>query len=191
MRCFSCHRLSLKSLCHECQVGLFLPTIKKRFVGSLEVVSFYRYSTIEPLLLQKHKPNGYRIFNNLAEITMQPFIKNFLLADPTQVSIIGIDERVESGYSHVACLTHKMKTENSIVLPASLLSQNRVKYAGKTLQYRLDNPRDFLYRGPSNIDVILVDDIVTTGSTLHEAKSLLTQYGINTLFALTLADARE
>lgn len=191
MRCFSCHKLSLKPLCNECQRGLFLPTIKKRFVGSLEVVSFYSYSTIESLLLQKHKPEGHRIFNYLAETTMQPFIKNFLLVDSNTVSIIGVDERVDSGYSHVACLTHKMKTKNSIILHASLLSQNRVKYAGKTLQYRLDNPRDFFYKGPSNIDAILVDDIVTTGSTLQEAKSLLSKQGVNTLFALTLADAKE
>jgi len=42
----------------------------------------------------------------------------------------------------------------------------------------------------SNIEVILVDDIVTTGLTLQEAETILNKNGIVVLFALTLADAK-
>lgn len=84
-----------------------------------------------------------------------------------------------------------MKTKSSKILHASLLAQNSVTYAGKTLAYRLSNPRDFHYSGPNDIDAILVDDIITTGVTLQEAQKSLTQHGVNVLFALTLADAKE
>ena len=191
MRCFSCYRLSLKALCSECRERYFTPVVKKRKVGTLEVISFFPYSAVEPLLLHKHKPEGYRIFGELAEITVKPFIRSFVHHDPETLSIIGIDERVKNGYSHVACMTGKMKTVYSKPLHASLLSQNRVNYAGKTLQYRLNNPRNFSYSGPEGMDAILVDDIVTTGITLQEAQKTLSEHSVNVLFALTLADARE
>jgi len=191
MRCFSCQKISIKILCDKCASELFTPTIKIRHIGTLDIVSFYRYSTIESLLISKHKPEGFRIFRYLSSITMQPFIDRFLREDSLVVYIIGVDEKIKNGYSHVACLTHKMKKDRSKVLHASLLSQNSISYAGKTLQYRLDNSRDFIYNGPSGIDVILVDDIVTTGITLQEAEQTLKKYGVNILFALTIADARE
>jgi len=191
MRCFSCHSWSLKSICKECQARLFEPAIRRRKVGTLEVISFYPYSAIESLLLHKHKPEGHRIYRDLARITLKPFIQKYTEADPNQVSIIGVDERIKKGYSHVACMTHTMKTDRSKPLHSVLLSANSITYAGKTLQYRLDHPRDFRYSGPSQIDAILVDDIVTTGITLQEAQNKLIEHGVNVLFALTLADARE
>ena len=191
MRCYSCNNISIKILCKECRYKLFAPTIKIRHIGTLDVVSFYRYSTIESLLLSKHKPEGFRIFRYLAEITMRPFMDNFIKQSDSSVHIIGVDERVKNGYSHVACITEKMKRDRAMVLHSSLISQNSTSYAGKSLQYRLDNPRDFLYTGKKDIDAILVDDIITTGITLQEAEHTLRKSRVNVLFALTLADARE
>ena len=81
--------------------------------------------------------------------------------------------------------------KHSIPQHASLMAQNRVNYSGKSLQYRLEHPRDFVYTGKSGIDVILVDDIITTGITLQEAQKVLMENGVNVLFALTLADVEE
>ena len=159
-----------------------------RKIGTLDVISFYKYSMLESLLLTKHKPEGYRIYKSLAGMTMKPFIKEFVESDDRDVYVVGVDEYVKSGYSHVALLTRAMKTKHSIPLHASLMARNRVNYSGKDLQFRLNNPRDFVYKGESNIDVILVDDIITTGITLQEAQKVLTQSGVNVLFALTLAD---
>jgi competence protein ComFC len=102
--------------------------------------------------------------------------------------VVGVDEDVKSGYSHVALLTHEMSYKGVKVLHGKLMAQNSVNYSGKKLQYRLENPREFLYSGKSNIEVILVDDIVTTGTTLKEAKQVLEKSGVQVLFALTLAD---
>jgi competence protein ComFC len=162
-----------------------------RKVGTLDVISFYKYSSLEALLHTKHKAEGYRIYKTLAKMTMKPFIEEFTEADDRMVYIIGIDEYVKSGYSHVALLTRAMKTKHSKPLHGALLAQNRVNYAGKSLQFRLENPRDFHYTGKAGIDVILVDDIITTGITLQEAQSVLLSYGVNVLFALTLADVQE
>ena len=191
MRCFSCAKLSFKIICKICEEQLFVPTVGTRTVGTLDVISFFKYSTLESLLHTKHKPEGYRIYKALSKMTMKPFIEEFVESDDRDVYIVGIDEYVKSGYSHVALLTRAMKTNYSIPQHGALMARNRVNYSGKTLQYRLEHPRDFVYTGKSGIDVILIDDIITTGITLQEAQKVLTAHDVNVLFALTLADVEE
>ena len=191
MRCYSCSKISFSIVCKKCKEQLFGTTIGTRTIGTLDVISFYKYSALESLLLTKHKPEGYRIYKALAKMTMKPFIKEFIEADDRVVYIVGVDEYVKSGYAHVALLTRSMKTKHSIPLHSALMARNRVNYSGKDLQFRLANPRDFVYTGKPNIDVILVDDIITTGITLQEAQKVLIQSGVNVLFALTLADVEE
>ena len=170
MRCFSCSKISLKIICNTCAEQLFVPSVTTRKVGTLDVISFFKYSTLETLLHSKHKPEGYRIYKALANMTMKPFIQEFISNDSRDVYIVGIDEYVKNGYAHVALLTRAMKTKSSIPQHGVLLAQNRVNYSGKSLQFRLENPREFYYKGKSNVDVILVDDIITTGITLQEAQ---------------------
>jgi len=170
---------------------LFAPTVSTRKIGTLDVISFFKYSSIETLLHSKHKPEGYRIYRALADMTMRPFIEEFIESDDRDVYIVGIDEYVKSGYAHVALLTRAMRTKYSFPQHSSLMARNRMNYSGKSLQFRLENPRDFIYTGKSNIDVILVDDIITTGITLQEAQNVLISHGVNVLFALTLADVEE
>ncbi len=191
MRCYSCAKLSLSILCKHCKETLFKTQTGTRTIGTLDVISFYKYSTIESLLLTKHKPEGYRIYKALATMLLKPFAAEFAENADSEVYIIGVDEYVKSGYAHVALLTHAMKTEKTTPLHASLMAQNRVNYSGKNLQFRLANPRNFKYTGKKNIDAILVDDIITTGITLQEAQKVLMQHGVNVLFALTLADVEE
>jgi competence protein ComFC len=191
VRCFSCSKLSFKIICKTCEAQLFTPTVSTRKIGTLDVISFFKYTTLESLLHTKHKPEGHRIYKALANMTMKPFMKEFVESDDRDVYIVGIDENVKNGYAHVALLTHAMKMKYAIPLPAALMAKNRVNYSGKTLQYRLEHPRDFVYTGKSDIDVILVDDIITTGITLQEAQKVLMENGVNVLFALTLADVEE
>lgn len=191
MRCMSCQCLSFRTFCKNCEINLLSPSISKRTIGTLDVYSFYKYSTIENLLLSKHTPQGYRIFKALADITLKPFMLQFISADPREISIIGVDEKVKNGYSHVALLTHAMKTKNANIMHSSLLASNDIKYSGQSLQYRLEHPRNFIYKGKKDIDAILVDDIITTGGTLQQAQSTLLKSEVQILFALTLADAKE
>ena len=191
MRCYSCSKLSFKIICNSCIEHLFPIKISTRKVGTLDVISFYKYATLESLLHTKHKPEGYCIYKALSKMTMTPFIKEFVENIDDEVYVVGIDEYVKSGYAHVALLTRAMRTKKSFPLHGSLMAQNRVNYSGKDLQFRLDHPRDFLYKGKSDIDVILVDDIITTGITLQEAQKVLMENGVNVLFALTLADVEE
>jgi len=191
MRCLSCHKLSVQTFCKRCQQRLLQPSISKRTIGSLDVYSFFKYQNIEDLLLTKHTPQGFIIYKALAKMTFSPFIKKFLEEDNRLIYVIGIDEHIKSGYSHVALLTDAMSAKNSKILHAQLMATNQVNYSGKSLDYRLNNPREFNYSGIKDIEVILVDDIVTTGTTLKEATYILKKEGITVLFSLTLADANR
>ena len=97
MRCYSCMKISLSIFCTLCKKNLLQTTIGTRNIGSLDVISFYKYSQLESLLLTKHKPEGYRIYKALATMIFKPFIQEFLENDERQVYIIGIDEYIKKG----------------------------------------------------------------------------------------------
>ena len=191
MRCLSCHKLSLSTFCKTCQTNLLQPSVSKRTCGTLEVYSFFKYQNIEDLLLTKHTPQGFKLYKALAKLSFKPFIEKFMQEDNRTIYIVGIDENIKSGYAHVALLSHEMKAKNVIVQHAKLMARNKINYSGKTLQFRLENPRDFEYKGKKGVEVILVDDIVTTGTTLKEAASVLKRNGVEVLFALTLAGVEQ
>jgi len=189
MRCFACRKFSVDVICENCRRH-FVPAHRTRRLGTLDVHAFFDYDTLEPLLLTKHKPEGWRVYRWLANRIVRPFFETFAGHLTDEIYIIGIDEYPKGGYAHIAVLTHALRrVPNLRVRHGILHAQNRVSYAGKPLQYRLDNPRRFAYRGPKGVEAILIDDIVTTGTTLQEAYATLTRADVDVLFAVTLADA--
>jgi competence protein ComFC len=155
----------------------------------LDVYSFYSYTSIEKLLLTKHTPVGHRVYRELAKLTFKPFMEHLTINDPRDIYIIGVDESIKGGYSHVAVLSHVMRNKYAKTLHAVLRAHNKVSYSGKSLEFRLLNPRDFFYSGKNDIEAILIDDILTTGTTIGEARAVLHKSGVDVLFALTLADS--
>ena len=188
-RCILCSRISLTIICKECVSSYLKPNLYKRVLPNyLTVYSFYRYSDIEFLLKSKHKFIGYSIYRTLAKNSFYNFAKNFKY--DTQVVAIPIDDDPKYSYSHTAILAKSLKSKYIKPLYSKLRAQNSVSYSAKPLSYRLSNPRDFMVDYKLNYDLILVDDIVTSGTTLSEAKKVLEDRGNSVLFALTLADAR-
>jgi competence protein ComFC len=191
MRCLSCQKWSLSVICRRCHETLLQPTVSTRRIGTMDVVSLYRYRTVAPFLLNKYHPAGYRLFRYFGRRQVAPFLEAFAegLDEPTL--LLAIDERVAEGYAHTALLIRESRFGLLRPLHGALLARHPVRYAGRSLRFRLENPRDFLYRGPAGMPAILLDDVVTTGTTLSEARTLLAAHGVEVLFALTLADARE
>ena len=134
----------------------------------------------------KYHPFGSRIFEILAKNSFKKFAEVYT----EKIYSIGIDDNTKKGYSHTAILNHALKSQSITPLYKKLIAKNNITYAGKDLEFRLNNPRDFIYMGEKNIDVILVDDVVTTGTTLNEAKEILKKYDVNISFCLVLVDKR-
>ena len=192
MRCINCQTLSLRVICKRCKEEFFRESIQKREVNGVEVVSLFGYSEVEHLILSKYSGVGSRIYRYFAREHLKPFLEAFAKNFPQKVYLIGIDEVPnKQGFSHIATLTHYSQTENIEHLCCALIAKNRVSYAKQSREFRLSNPRRFLYRGLKGVDVILVDDVITTGSTISQAIDILREFDVNILFALTVADAKR
>jgi len=194
MRCFSCDNLSIQPVCKECVKDFLTPEMIEKEVGNLEVISFFDYYLTVEFIKSKYIPSGYRVYKFIAKKYFNPFIKAYAdsLKDKKPLYLIGVDEKVDRGYSNVSLLMHYSSKGNRVKPIHNVLkAKSKVQYAGQPLEYRLENPRKFIYTGPKNIDAILIDDTITTGTTLEEASRVLNENGVNIHFALTVANAKE
>ncbi|MDT8338698.1 MAG: phosphoribosyltransferase family protein [Sulfurimonas sp.] len=188
MRCLMCENLSFLHICKKCQNNFLAPSIyRRKILGNIEVISFYKYSDIKELLHTKHTDVGYYIYSILAKNSIAKFASAFEY--PYKVVSIGVDDSARSGYSHTAILNKALKSNSIEPLFGKLRAKNRVSYSGKTKEFRLLNPRDFVLKEFKQKSVILVDDIITTNLTLTQAVAVLQKEKIEVLFCLTLADA--
>ncbi|QKF72822.1 transformation system, predicted amidophosphoribosyltransferase CtsW [Aliarcobacter faecis] len=185
MLCLSCNKLSLQIICKTCQTTLLEPNFhKKELEKDFFVYSFYDYKDLEDLIQSKYYFYGDRVFNILAKLSFKKFATNFTFTHP--ILAIAIDDHTRHDFSQTAILSKHLKSEFIKPIFNTLKASNIVKYAGKNLEFRQKNPRKFIYNGIKNCDVILVDDVLTTGTTLLEARKVLKKHKVNVLFALTL-----
>jgi competence protein ComFC len=190
MRCVACEKLSFRMICKNCQKKYFDPVFNKRELAKdFFVYSFYEYDGIKELLNSKYEFYGDRIYNILASLSFSKFGKNFEFIEI--VDAVPIDDHTRHDFSHTAILVKHLKSKFIAPKINLLKAKNQIKYAGKTLEFRKNNPRNFFYNGEKRRNIILVDDIITTGTTILEAKRCLEQNGCKVLFALTLCDAKN
>ncbi len=190
MRCLLCQNFSFYAICKRCQIIYCKPNrVSRELSDGFKIYSFYRYKEIEDLLKTKHTHIGAAVYKILAKNSFAHFKREFLFDE--KVTAVAIDDYPKSGYSHTAILSRELKCKNIHVHFGALRAKNDVNYSGKTLDYRLHNPRNFIYL-PNNLKyVILIDDIVTTGTTFQEAKQTVLKSGQIPLFGLALADASD
>ena len=189
MKCLICESLSFSHICSTCKKEFLSPSLYRRKLGGgIEVISFYRYEEIKELLHTKHTDLGYYIYSILAKNSFAKFADEFRY-DKTVFSI-AVDDTPRGGYSHTALLNRALRCNSIKPLHNRLRAKNKVSYSGKSREFRLLNPRDFELKNLQNSQVILVDDIITTGSTFTQAIEALATKGNKVLFCLALADAR-
>lgn len=190
MRCLVCENFSFSHICKSCQELFLTPALyKRKLTSSVEVFSFYKYEDIKPFLHTKHTDLGYHIFSILAQNSFQRFAQNFSYA--TEVAAVGIDDNPKESYAHTAILAKGLSSSCIKPCYSVLVAKNDVSYSGKSKAFRKAHPRDFRYKPFAKKQVILVDDIITTGTTLQEAVEVMEQNNKEVLFCLTLASAKK
>jgi len=183
-----CENLSLTHICNSCQETFLVPSIYKRKIyNNIEVISFYKYSEIKKLLHTKHTDLGFYIYSILAQNSFAKFAGDFEFSNP--ITSIAIDDNILSGYSHTALLNRELKSKYIKPIHSKLRANNSISYSGKSKEFRLLNPRDFELKNFTENELVLVDDIITTGSTLTQAIQTMQLNKKEVLFCLTLADA--
>ncbi len=188
MRCMLCESLSFTHICSTCQNTFLTPSIyKRKLPNGIEVISFYKYNEIKELLHTKHTDLGFYIYAILAENSIKKFAHEFRF--DSIVTSIPIDDHIKNGYSHTAILNKALKSKFIKPKFNILRASNKVSYSGKSKEFRLLNPRNFEIKEFKEESVILVDDLITTGSTLNQATQTVRSSKKEVLFCLTLADA--
>jgi len=188
LRCLLCESLSLRHICNTCQETFLTPAIyKRKILNNIEVISFYKYKDIKNLLHTKHTDLGYYIYSILAKNSFTKFANEFNF--PNTLTSIAIDDKITSGYSHTAVLNKALESKNIKVSFNKLRAKNPISYSGKSKEFRILNPRNFEIKELLDTNLILIDDIITTGSTLSQAIQTLQKSKKEVLFCLTLADA--
>ncbi|PHO09324.1 phosphoribosyltransferase [Malaciobacter canalis] len=189
MRCISCEKLSFLIICKSCQEKYLEPSFHKREIDkNFFNYSFYALSDIEDLINSKYYFYGDRIYNILAKLSFEKFAQNFDFK--YKVYAIPIDDHTRHEFSHTAILTKHLQSKYIQAKTNCLKATNKVKYAGKNLKYRQDNPRNFKLSNLYNQTTIICDDLITTGATILEAKKVLKKKNNQVIFSLTLADAK-
>lgn len=190
MRCLVCEKFAFSHMCQECRDEFLVPQPDVRTLASgLKVLSFFAYDEVDFLLKTKHSYLGHYIYKILADTTMKAFTQAFNYE--TILNILPVDDKAEEGYAHTAVLAKPLKSRLLKPLYQSLHAKNPVSYSGKDLAFRKANPRNFELKRHPKHDVILVDDIITSGTTLSEAHRFLEKQNIQTIMAITLADANR
>lgn len=188
MRCVACGDFSWTALCSTCKQSIKPKLNKREIKEDFFVYSFFGYNDISPLLHTKHQPVGVYIYKFLAKEAFKYFFET--LNSKENFTIIPIDDRVKGGYSHTAVLAKAIELKNVKAKFGTLRAKNKVSYSGKSLNYRKSNPRNFTCKLKNEENIILLDDLVTTGTTLLEALHVMKKTNLFPLFALTLADAK-
>ncbi len=190
MRCLLCQKLSYPVICTKCRHTFLKPHQTTRILtNGFKVYSFYKYSEIAFLLKTKHTHIGAAVYRILAQHAFRAFAREFCFE--TFLDVVPVDDIPKSGYSHTAILAKYLGTRYMKPYYHALRAQNDIHYSAKSLKFRQENPRDFIYPKKRYENVIIVDDIVTTGTTILEAKKVIEKSGAKPIFALTLADASD
>ncbi|AXH14191.1 phosphoribosyltransferase [Malaciobacter mytili LMG 24559] len=189
MHCILCENLSFYIICKNCQNRYLQPSFYKREIeDGFFNYSFYALSEIQELINSKYYFYGDKVYKILAYLSFKTFALNFSYKQ--KVFAIAIDDHTRHDFSHTAILASSLKSKYILPKYNILKAQNHIKYAGKDLKYRQKNPRRFKVKNLTKQTTILCDDLITTGSTILEAKKALENKNNQVLFSLTLADAK-
>ena len=206
MRCVNCGAFSLRTICAACAANLAECRLGMRQVEGFSVFYYYGYSEIRELILSKHHEYGAAVLARIASLSLAKFpfhLQREISANPQnyeafkttdgifKFNAVPLDDDARSGYSHTAILARALKSK--LIEPKfhCLRAQNRVKYTGQSLEFRLKHKRNFKILTPPKFPVILVDDIITSGLSMLQARESLMQGGFMPVCGLVLANAKE
>mgnify|MGYP000871241662 CR=1 FL=1 len=158
MRCVNCGAFSLRTICAACAANLAECRLGMRQVEGFSVFYYYGYSEIRELILSKHHEYGAAVLARIASLSLAKFpfhLQREISANPQnyeafkttdgifKFNAVPLDDDARSGYSHTAILARALKSK--LIEPKfhCLRAQNRVKYTGQSLEFRLKHKRNF------------------------------------------------
>jgi len=191
MICLACNRASIDGLTHPGCIDKYI--IDGAFAG-------ISYKGIVKKLIYnfKYKPFLSDLKNSLVDLFYESIIQNeiFQKIYPSRPALVPIPlhkKRLRSrGYNHAKLLAEGLSKKLDLRLIETLERTRETKSQfGLNLKDRKENLKDAFILNTKykilNTNVFLVDDILTTGSTLLEAANVLKRNGVKKVWGLALA----
>ena len=190
-RCIGCLNLG-PAICSQCRVA-WHPHIYTTHVERLVVTSAILYSPIAARILVAAKEGNQRSADNLVIDALRHVVENYkgdlknltLVPMPSSKNssrkrgrnfVESLCEDLQISYSNI--LFHQKRVQDQSGLNAKDRKQNLVGAFGVENRARIYG------------DIVLIDDVVTTGSTLREASRALSAGGLKVSAAITACVAQ-
>lgn len=204
-RCIACSKLGI-SICLDCERSWQPSIYKKELItpnGTYPVLSAIPYSEIASKIILSSKENNLSVADQLIAAAISPTVKYFCDQYGTGV-LVPIPSRKSAirkrGRNFLMEILEKVAQDNSLKITPLLFHVRAVQDQSKLNQsQRRINITDALSADSKNQvrkfreniePVILVDDLMTTGSTLVEAVRALHSAGYEVKGAVTCAFAQ-
>jgi ComF family protein len=192
--CYICRKegVSLCSVClQSCEQSIDTPTIYitsiycfrnphiKKIIHAIKY--FHRKDLIEPL--------SEKLIEEIQKELLDNTINNTYTLIPIPMAT---SRKYTRGYNQAECLASEIANKCQLKSNTTLLirkKQPQQQVKTKTRHERLVNQRDsFIVTGDvTNMHIILVDDVTTTGATIIEARKVLLLAGATIVRAVTIA----
>lgn len=197
-RCFGCGRPD-ELFCSKCLSGLPASSINRvRFISAVFSASEYDNPALKSAIRAMKYRSGRKIAVILAGFLAGELNANMqiILKEKPQVLAIPMSDsrRRERGYNHAELLSRIIAEKLSLPYAPCALKKIRNTYPQAECQSRrerLENIRDSFGVNPDfdfqGKNILLVDDVSTTGATLNEAARVLENAGAAKIYAAVVA----
>lgn len=188
--CIICKEDDCFGICENCKKSI--KTIECMYQD--EIISYGYYGgVLKELILRLKYKSDFTAGDILAEFLEEYIIKNFNYKEYI-VTYIPLSKKSQKarGFNQCEYIAKKIARDLSIEVSEIIVKQKETKEQ-KTLKKdeRYENIKDAfkLKKGIElkDCNIILIDDVTTTGATLKEANKLLKKYKVKDIKLLTLA----
>lgn len=181
-RCYSCKRITSDyAVCDKC---VRLTSLRHVWVRT-------EYSNVAKVLLRKYKYDRARAADTIVARAMDEVIP-YLSPSTLIVSVPTATVRVRlRGYDQTLLLARSLARKRSCAWVRAVTRVTQARQVGATRAQRLNQLKDaFIVTKPElikNADILIIDDVVTTGATLESVAKALKRAGAKSINAAVFA----
>lgn len=186
-RCPICgEKLEKFNLCKNCLDNLeFDPNHSYKIDGLRDVLVSFQYSGIGKELIKKFKFNGELFLDQIiGDLMIEKLFKTSYLSEFSNITYVPMTKKKKSirGFNQSKILAQYIAKNLDLNLIESFEKIRSTKeQVGLDKNDRQKNIKDAFVIKNYSSDIIIVDDVITTGSTIRELVKLTSKEGIKTL----------